>query len=351
MYPIYIKIKFLLNFKKLLQIVVLTFLTQFSLAGTDMTIVYAGPLNYIGPADAMGVGQPIGRTWIATANQQVCHSPAMDIARAVIVPISSPTSLRVNIDGIVYPVFETHISGVGWIMSIKDTHAYYYTALNNTENQWYPSAGTDNNHQIDIGGSVKLTFVKTKTHLISGTSTIPAQNLAKIVCYRQNGSVADQAWIKTQSEIITVQASGCTITTPSNATLNLGDFSANNFPSVGSTAGNAAYSIALSCDANVDVKATASDQSNSANQSSIMGLTPSSTARGLGVQVFYNGSSTALSLGPDSTSAGNLNQFSIKRTSSNNQIVNVPLQFKYIRTGTISAGTANAIAGITFSYQ
>lgn len=109
MYPIYIKIKFLLNFKKLLQIVVLTFLTQFSLAGTDMTIVYAGPLNYIGPADAMGVGQPIGRTWIATANQQVCHSPAMDIARAVIVPISSPTSLRVNIDGIVYPVFETHI--------------------------------------------------------------------------------------------------------------------------------------------------------------------------------------------------------------------------------------------------
>lgn len=345
------KIKYLGAIHKLIQIFIFTLFSQFSVAGTDMTVNYSGALNYSGPADAVGVGQLIGSTWVAMGNQQMCHSSAMDIARAVIVPISAPTQLKVNIDGVVYSTFATGIPGISWIMSIKDSHAYYYSALGATENQWYPALGTGDISQIDIGGDVKVSFIKTDTRLITGTSVIPAQNFAKIVCYRQDGSIVDQAFIKTSNRVVTVQAKGCSVTTPANATLNLGDFTNYHFPSVGSTVGNASYTISLSCDADVNLKATVSDQTNKTNTSNIVTLTPSSAAHGLGVQVFYNGSTTPLALGPDNSSIGNLNQFSIARTSSNNQTMNVPLQFKYIRTGAITAGSANAIVGLTFSYQ
>lgn len=92
------------------------------------------------------------------------------------------------------------------------------------------------------------------------------------------------------------------------------------------------------------------DQTTPANQSSVVTLTGDSTASGVGVQFFYNGTGP-LSMGPDSTNDGTLNQFFIQKTASAGQILSLPFQVQYIRTGELIPGTANALASMTFSYQ
>jgi type 1 fimbria pilin len=78
-------------------------------------------------------------------------------------------------------------------------------------------------------------------------------------------------------------------------------------------------------------------------------LTGDSTASGIGVQFFYNGTGP-LMMGPDSSSAGTTGQFFIQTTSSA-QTLSLPFQAQYIRTGELVPGSANALASITFSYQ
>ncbi|MDL4454799.1 hypothetical protein QRZ34_27615 [Klebsiella michiganensis] len=109
--------------------------------------------------------------------------------------------------------------------------------------------------------------------------------------------------------------------------------------------------LSLRCDTGITVAATVSDQTNQGNTSNIISLSAGSTAKGVGIQAFYNGSNTPVNLGPDNSSKGNTNQFSITRTTTQGQIVTVPLAFKYVRTGAMEAGSANGLVGVTFSYQ
>jgi type 1 fimbria pilin len=91
------------------------------------------------------------------------------------------------------------------------------------------------------------------------------------------------------------------------------------------------------------------DQTTPTNDSSVVTLTNDSTASGIGVQFFYNGSGP-LMMGPDSSAAGTANQFFIQTTTAT-QILSLPFQAQYVRTGELVPGSANALASITFSYQ
>lgn len=55
-------------------------------------------------------------------------------------------------------------------------------------------------------------------------------------------------------------------------------------------------------------------------------------------------------MGPDSSAAGTANQFFIQTTTAT-QILSLPFQAQYVRTGELVPGSANALASITFSYQ
>lgn len=91
------------------------------------------------------------------------------------------------------------------------------------------------------------------------------------------------------------------------------------------------------------------DQTTPSNTSSVVTLTGDSTASGVGVQFFYNGTGP-LMMGPDSSGAGTTNQFAVQ-TLTSAQTLSLPFQAHYIRTGELVPGTANALASITFSYQ
>jgi type 1 fimbria pilin len=120
-------------------------------------------------------------------------------------------------------------------------------------------------------------------------------------------------------------------------------------PAINATGGDASFSIGLRCPGTVsNLKITLTDASDTANRSTTLGLAPGSSATGVGLQILHG--DTLVAYGPDSSRAGNQNQW---RAGRANQVVqNIPLQVRYIRTGdTLGAGTVIGKATFTMSYQ
>ena len=306
------------------------------------------PMTYSGPADSVIPGNIIGSTWSATASvQQVFWCGwVFTCSKGTLEPGSSAISsgMTVTLDGVNYTLFETGVQGVGYIIGLKDFNGSAWIPLQSGMTQSYPADGT-NGYASDLGWSAKVTFIKTGMPLKSGVYQIPAINAAILTAYNNEVKTAKVIINPTS---ITVTASGCTVGTKS-ANVELGNIDIHTLPAVGSTSPSGSFNVSLTCDANVAVHAVMTDQTTPSNTSPVVTLTGDSTASGVGVQFFYNGTGP-LMMGPDSSAAGTANQFFIQSTSSA-QTLSLPFQANYIRTGELVPGTANALASITFSYQ
>lgn len=307
------------------------------------------PMEYSGPADSVMPGEIIGSTWSATADVKevfwcglvwTCSKGTLEPS-----PSAISSGMTVTVDGVNYTIFESGIPGVGYIIGLKDFNGSEYTPLQTGITQSYPASGTSGFAQ-NLGWSAKVTFIKTGTALKSGLYTTPTIQAAILTAYNNETKTAQ---VIINPTTITVAASGCTVNTKS-ANVDLGTLDIRTLSTVGSTSPSGTFNVTLTCDQNIAVNAVMTDQTTPSNSSSVVTLTGDSTASGVGVQFFYNGIGP-LSMGPDSTADGTLNQFFIQTTSSANQVLSLPFQAQYIRTGDLVPGTANALASITFSYQ
>lgn len=305
------------------------------------------PMSFSGPADSVVPGKIIGSTWSATASVEevvwcglvwTCQTGTMEPGSGMI-----STGMTVTVDGANYTVFETGVQGVGFILGLKDYNGTTYMPLQSAQTQTYPAAGTSG-YATKLGWSAKVTFVKTSQTLATGVYTTKTLNAA-LLTVKNNETVTAKVIINPTT--ITVSATGCTVLTKT-ANVDLGAVDVRSLPAVGSTSPSGGFNISLSCDQQVSVNATVSDQTHPTNFSSAVSLTADSTASGIGVQFLYNG--TPVTLGKDSSASGTLNQFFIQTTSTA-QTLSLPFQARYIRMGDVVPGTANALAGITFSYQ
>jgi type 1 fimbria pilin len=314
---------------------------------SDITLA-PQPMTYSGPADSVVPGNVIGSTWSATVSvQQVFWCGfVFTCSKGTLEPSSSAVSsgMSVTVDGVNYTVFETGVPGVGYIIGLKDFNGSTYVPLQTAVTQSYPADGT-NGYATDLGWSAKVTFIKTGTALKSGVYQTPTINAAILTAYNNETKTAK---VIINPTTITVTASGCTVGTKS-ANVDLGTLDIRTLPTVGSTSPSGSFTVGLTCDANIAVNAVMTDQTTPSNTSSVVTLTGESTASGVGVQFFYNGTGP-LMMGPDSSAAGTTNQFFIQTTTAA-QTLSLPFQAQYIRTGEIVPGTANALASITFSYQ
>jgi type 1 fimbria pilin len=306
------------------------------------------PMTYSGPADSIVPGKIIGSTWSATATvQQVFWCGfVFTCSKGTLEPSSSAISsgMTVIVDGMNYTIFETGVPGVGYIIGLKDFNGTQYIPLQSGITQSYPADGT-NGYAQDLGWSAKVTFIKTGTALKSGVYQIPTIDAAVLTAYNNEVKTAK---VIINPTTITVTASGCTVGTKS-ASVDLGTLDIRTLPTVGSTSPSGTFTVGLTCDANVAVNAVMTDQTTPSNTSSVVTLTGDSTASGVGVQFFYNGTGP-LMMGPDSSAAATTNQFFIQSTTAA-QTLSLPFQAQYIRTGELVPGSANALASITFSYQ
>lgn len=328
-------------------------MTTYTVTGysADLTLS-PSTIQYTNPADAVTDFNLLTGAWNASGAQlRFCDPGGSNMNRAVLESSSSLSGYTTQIDGVTYSIFTSNIPGVGWVMGAKDTNAPVWTPLTNAQTTVYPF-GSGQNGSTSLGANVRFAFVKLPGNLSTGSMTFPQQKIADFKCYR-TATLAAQAAIYVNATQINVNALACQVATAKNVSIPLGEFSVTELPPVNGNFGEYSTTVELSCDSGITPWMTVSDASNSANTSNIIQLTPGSDAQGVGVQVFYNNDIIAKSLGLDTSSKNNPNQFQVGgKTTTAAQQVSVPLSFKYIRTQqSVTPGEANAAATVTFSYQ
>jgi type 1 fimbria pilin len=146
----------------------------------------------------------------------------------------------------------------------------------------------------------------------------------------------------------------CTVTTPS-VSVSLPTVSLTTLSAVGTTAGDTAFPIGLSCASGANVYITLTDVTTPANTSSLLTLASDSTAQGIKLRILNNAGPVAF--GPDSAAAGTTHQWLVGASSTVN---GVPLTVQYYRDdttpsgngpATLTAGSIHAQATFTMSYQ
>ncbi|QHM76279.1 F17b-G fimbrial adhesin [Mixta theicola] len=317
---------------------------------TDITLSPL-PLYYSAPAEATTPGNIMGATW--TETMEVAEVIWCDFifvcATGTVEPSSTIQSagFSVTLNGARYNVFETSVPGIGYIVAVKDYNATHYMPLQMAQVQTFPADDAAPGYSPSLGWSIKVTFVKTGEKLQSGSHRSPLIHVAVLTAI-DSANVSTMADVYINPTTFIVKAAGCTVDTDS-VDLKLGNINLRELPAIGSTSPAANFTIDVDCDENIALNAVVTDQSNPDNRSTVVSLTGDSTAAGVGVEFFYNGTGP-LKLGPDSAARGTANQFFIQRTGQA-QRLSLPFQARYIRTGELTPGSANALASVTFSYQ
>ena len=132
-----------------------------------------------------------------------------------------------------------------------------------------------------------------------------------------------------------------------NTAVKLPNVYGNNFLSNGYTAGSTPFSISVNCPGPTLLAITFTDNNNITQTGNILTPGAGSTAKGLGLQLKYNGN--IISFGPDSAEPGTTNQ--IVLNSNLTGVQSFPFTASYIRTGTVTPGSLTATATFTLSYQ
>lgn len=154
------------------------------------------------------------------------------------------------------------------------------------------------------------------------------------------------------SIVVQPQVPTCRVTTPT-ITVPLGSIAASTFNGVGTVSPSKPFNIVLQCSGGVtgtvtNVHTTLTDHTDPGNVSDTLSLARDSGATGIGIQVL-NGS-TVIKYGPDSSAAGNTNQW--KAGEAGNGTFTIPLTARYVQTAPkITPGTADGLATFTMSYQ
>lgn len=314
-----------------------------------------GVITYSNPADAVTDLTLLTGSWNVPAAQELrlcAPGSGGNLNKAVIVSSSISSGYQTTFDGTIYTIFTSNMPGIGWVMGARDNGTSTWTPLTNSETQVYPFAGGGTGGSVTLGSNIRFAFVKLPGDLPVGANTFPSQQIANFKCYRNNVLI-ETAEIVVNTTRINIEALACEVVSPKNISIPLGKFSKAVLPQVNSNFGEYLTAVNLMCDSDVTPWMTLSDASDGSNNTDTIKLSPDSTAEGIGVQVFYNNSPTAILLGLDSTSKGNPQQFQVgNKATMNGQIFDIPLNFKYIRTQeTVKAGDANAAATVTFSYQ
>lgn len=264
------------------------------------------------------------------------------------------TSYTATYNGAAAKVFPTNVPGVGVALASRYYQNFPSGCGSNGWAPWVSMGSTyigcqqysNTTQTLSAGGQMAAALVKTGNITPGTLSGTIATYISYPVGAGTNGN--------TQTFVITpVNITTLTCTTP-DVNVPMGTFKTTDFPSVGSLSPNpAAFNIQLlNCPAGTAVSGTQAglihgiqyriDPTNGTVATNVAALGGSPSATGVGIQLFNNAGAvfplstlTTLS-GYNSTSGGSYT---------------IPLTARYYRTGTITAGPANATMTLTISYQ
>ncbi len=237
----------------------------------------------------------------------------------------------------------TSISGIGYTMSLSGGGAVDGMTLNSTYT--VPDGALTFTSQL----YVELKLVKTGPITKLGTLTLNGTGGYAITFYvGGTGSMTGLVSVAQVAGSSSISSTACTVTSPSPS-VPLDPIKASALTGIGSTAGEKSFPITLNCpSAGTKVFITLTDNANPANTSTTLALKSGSTASGVALQVLNQG--TPVAFGPDSSAAGNTNQW--QAGTSSGGPMDIPLSARYVQTDAkVKAGTVNGVATFTMSYQ
>ena len=265
--------------------------------------------------------------------------------------------------------YDTGIKGIAYAIGIKDINAPPsknddgYLGATAAKRQTYPYPGGPTTPRYTIGYKFKVVFLATGEKIASGTYTIPAQQMATLSVEAASGVyVPPPTAVHLAATTFTVGSQGCTITTPERQLVQMPEITLG-YDNLADPKNSARFAISLNCDRNVALYATMSDVHHPLSTDSYLRPSPSSTARGVGIQLFKYDEVTPIRFGPDSAKPGNINQWLVGGKSSSiiSPYYTIPFIARYAilpeHQGNqggykdITPGEFHAEASITFSYQ
>ncbi|WP_082508570.1 fimbrial protein [Burkholderia sp. Leaf177] len=238
-------------------------------------------------------------------------------------------------------VYQTGVQGIGiqvsWLNSISGN-----PGMSGGNIVAWPAAraGTTGTNMYGPMGRFRLQLIRTGP-VMAGTFNLPTTlAVGKYGSADANILLLDNANASVIAPACTVQDTAKPVTMPVA--------SGRYLPSIGSTTGDTTFSISLDCATPMSVAITFTDATDPGNVGTTLSLSTDSTAKGVGYQIVYN--KTPINYGPDSSAANNVNQFSVAPAGTVGPLI-IPFTARYVRTGAITPGSANAKATFTMSYQ
>ena len=312
--------------------------------------------SYVGPADAPIIGKQIGTGWGGTSNNPVVldvyDCPA---SYSYAEPVDTPVPGITYSDGTTtFPVYPTGVAGIGYVMGLRDTNGTQWVAIRPPNAQTYPAPGTETYAMTTLGWWVRVLFVATG-QLKTGSYSLPAKRLARV--WGANASkvqTSPNAYLVLDASTINVTATGCTLTSGQNMSVELPTVNVADFGGVGSSpAAGTSFDIGMRCQSGVAVYATMTDVNAPGSTGTVLVPGSASTSAGVGIRLFRNGLPTPVAFGPDSSVAGNVNQWFVGGASSAGATnYTIPFVARYVQTAAaVMPGEVQAAATITLSYQ
>jgi type 1 fimbria pilin len=253
----------------------------------------------------------------------------------------SGTDTNIKIDS--RSIYKTSEPGIGFAFALEPTNFCSNTIY------WAPFAtcpvhpSTVNPSTVNFNAKLHIQLYKIGT--IKSATNIKLYYIGLRMSETSTTGSNSASYVGLITNTFNLTASTCSLQSGSTTNVTLPAVYANNFASNGGVASNVPFSITVNCPSATNLNITFTDNNNIGQTSNI--LTNTSTAKGVGVQLSYNGNS--ISFGPDSADPGTINQIVLNNNLTGSQT----FQFNaaYIRTGTITPGSVTAKATFTLSYQ
>lgn len=238
-----------------------------------------------------------------------------------------------------YNTWPTPVAGVGYRMR--------YSSVSD----WFPFTRDYSSISLLPVNDSYIIFELVKTGPITAGGSLTGELAG---AWMQDRTFQYKSFVVNGSIPIRPQVPTCRVTTPSIA-VSLGNVVQKSLTGVGTTTSARPFNIQLRCSGGTSgsttrMYTTLTDASHPANVSNVLSLGADSTASGVGIQVLRGDNNALISYGPDSSQAGNLNQWFVGQFG--NVDVTIPLKARYVQTASdVKAGTANGRATFTMSYQ
>ncbi|MDB1123993.1 fimbrial protein [Vibrio algarum] len=267
-----------------------------------------------------------------------------------------PTSLPASIGSIVtsggggaggtrtYSVFPTEYDNIGYIVHAYDIYTGSFTGDNQVKT--YPSGYSGKG----IRNQIRFVFFG---QILPGVYTLARRQVSRAAVSEQKDVFEEHSGIPVyyNGHTFTVTGNTCTIdANDKNQTVTLASATEGNFNGVGSKVGSQPFSIKVQCGAGITLSAIMTDVNLPTNNTDILTLDDSSTATGVGLQIYANNNANPVtfSMGLDAKNVWSIGG----STTAQATTYNIPFTANYIQTeADITPGSVNAMSMISLTYK